>query len=60
MVAKIELYKDGKGEFRWKLISSDGKEVAEGLQGYKEKIFAKNDIAYVMTNAGLAEVKDIS
>lgn len=34
---KVEFYKDGKGEWRWKLVARNGKIVADGAEGYKSK-----------------------
>jgi uncharacterized protein YegP (UPF0339 family) len=37
MAAKFELYKDAKGEFRWRLVASNGQTIANGGEGYKSK-----------------------
>lgn len=36
-VPRIHIYKDRKGEWRWRLKSSNGKIVAESGEGYKRK-----------------------
>jgi len=34
---KFEIYKDGKGEFRWRLVSRNGESVAVGGEGYESR-----------------------
>ncbi|MBO5608647.1 MAG: DUF1508 domain-containing protein [Treponema sp.] len=47
---KYEVYKDKKGEFRFRLKSSNGQIVAVG-EGYKDLSGVKNGIASVKKNA---------
>ena len=56
MAAKFELYKDAKGEFRWKLVASNGQSIAGSGEGYKTKESAKAGIESVKKNAPTAEV----
>jgi len=58
MAAKFELYKDSKGEFRWRLIASNGQMIANGGEGYKSKDSAKNGIESVKKNAPSAPIED--
>jgi len=58
MAAKFELYKDKKGEIRWKLIASNGQMIANSGEGYKTKDSAKNGIESVKKNAPTAVVED--
>ncbi len=53
MAAKFELYKDKKGEYRWKLIATNGQTIAVG-EGYTTKESAKNGIESVKKNAPTA------
>jgi len=55
MAAKFELYKDKKGEFRFRLVASNGQTIATG-EGYKSKDSALNGIASVKKNAPAAEI----
>jgi uncharacterized protein YegP (UPF0339 family) len=57
MAAKFELYKDAKGEFRWRLIAPNGETIAVG-EGYKSKDGAKNGISSVKRNAPKAKIED--
>lgn len=34
---KIEIYKDKKNEFRWRLLSSNGRTVADSGEGYTRR-----------------------
>lgn len=55
MAAKFELYKDKKGEYRWKLVASNGQTIAVG-EGYTTKESAKNGIESVKKNAPTAAI----
>jgi len=58
MAAKFELYKDNKGEFRWRLLATNGQVIATGGEGYKSKDGAKNGIESVKKNAPTAPVEE--
>ena len=58
MAAKFELYKDAKGEFRWRLIASNGQMIANSGEGYKSKDSAKAGIQSVKKNAPTAAVEE--
>jgi uncharacterized protein len=58
MAAKFELYKDAKGEFRWRLVASNGQTIATGGEGYKSKESAKDGIESVKKNAPRAEIEE--
>ena len=51
MAAKFELYKDAKGEFRWRLVASNGQAIASSGEGYKSMESAKAGIESVKKNA---------
>ena len=55
MAAKFELYKDKKGEYRWKLVANNGQTIAVG-EGYTTKESAKNGIESVKKNAPTAAI----
>ena len=57
MAAKFDLYKDAKGEFRWRLIAPNGEIIATG-EGYKSKDGAKKGIESVKKNAPKATIQD--
>jgi len=56
-MAKFEIYKDKKGEFRWKLLADNNQVIATG-EGYTSKAGCKNGIESVKKNAAKAEVVD--
>jgi uncharacterized protein len=58
MAAKFELYKDAKGEFRWRLVASNGQTIATGGEGYKTKASATNGIESVKKNAPTAPIEE--
>lgn len=54
---KFEVYKDKKGHFRWRLLSSNGEPVAQG-ESYKEKRGAMDAIKKLKDWASTKEVSD--
>ena len=50
MAGKFEIYKDKRGEYRFRLKAGNG-EIILASEGYKQKASAKNGIASVMKNA---------
>ncbi len=51
---KFELYKDKKGEFRWRLRHSNGNILATSSEGYKAKASATKCIENVKASADAA------
>ncbi len=58
MATKFELFKDKSGEFRWRLIASNGQAIASSGEGYTTKESAKAGIEAVKKNAPAAELED--
>jgi uncharacterized protein YegP (UPF0339 family) len=63
MAAKLEIYKDKSGEFRWRLTHTNGQVIADSGQGYKAKDFsasflAVKGISSLKENAPNATVED--
>lgn len=56
-MSKFEIYKDGQGEFRWRLRAANGEVIASG-EGYTSKAGCKNGIESVRKNAPKAEIED--
>jgi uncharacterized protein YegP (UPF0339 family) len=54
MAGKFELYKDKKGEFRFRLVASNGQAVLAS-EGYKQKSSASAGIESVRNNARVEE-----
>jgi hypothetical protein len=58
MAAKFELYKDKKGEYRFRLVASNGQTIATS-EGYKSKDSAVKGIESVKKNAPTAKVSEV-
>ena len=58
MAGKFELYKDKKGEFRFRLVAPNGQTIATS-EGYSSKESAKAGIESVKKNAPTAETKEV-
>ena len=58
MAAKFQLYKDQKGDFRWRLMASNGQTVATSGEGYKSKKSAIAGIESVKKNAPSAPTEE--
>lgn len=56
-MAQFEIYKDKRGEFRWRLLADNNQIIASG-EGYKSKAGCKNGIESVKKNAKRAKVED--
>jgi uncharacterized protein YegP (UPF0339 family) len=59
MAGTFEVYKDARGEFRWRLKASNGQVIAIG-EGYSSKSACLNGIESVKRNAPQAEIEDQS
>ncbi|MFA1610769.1 HVO_2922 family protein [Halobellus rubicundus] len=56
MSAKFELFEDRSGQYRWRLVHSNGNIIADSGEGYASKQKAKQGIESVKKNAPDAEV----
>ena len=54
----FNLYKDEAGEWRWRLIASNGKIVADSAEGYTAKAKAQAGIESVKEGAAAAPVRE--
>jgi len=59
MTYKFEIYKDKKGEYRFRFRAPNGQLMFSG-QGYKQKTSATNAVESIRKNAKDAEVDDQS
>ena len=57
MPAKFEIYKDRKGEFRFRLKATNGETIATG-ESYPTKAAVNKGIASIKKNAPIAEIED--
>ncbi len=58
MAAKFEVYKDKKGEFRFRLKAGNGEIIAVG-EGYKTKQSCMKGIESIKKNAPAAPVEEV-
>ena len=58
MAAKFEIYKDKKGEFRFRLIAANGQVIATS-QGYKTKASCAKGIESVKKNAPKTDIVEV-
>jgi uncharacterized protein YegP (UPF0339 family) len=54
----FEVYKDAKGEFRWRLKSSNGQAIASSGEGYKAKADCLHGIDLIKEGAAKAKTDD--
>lgn len=59
-MAKFSIYKDAKGEFRWRLSADNSKIIADSGEGYKNKSDCKNGIEIVKKESSNAPVSDLT
>ena len=57
-MTKFQLYKDRKGEYRWRLRASNGEIIADSNEGYSSKASCKQGIDLVKEQAASAMVED--
>lgn len=58
MAGKFQVYKDKKGEFRFRLLASNGQVIATG-QGYATKKSCLAGIESIKKNAPTAEIEEV-
>jgi uncharacterized protein YegP (UPF0339 family) len=57
---KFETYQDAKGEYRWRLIATNGQTIGSSSEGYKAKADCEHAIDLVKAGAAKAEVEDMT
>ena len=58
MPAKFTIYKDKKGEFRFRLLATNGQTIATG-ESYPTKAACLKGIASIQKNAPVAEIVEV-
>jgi len=53
---RFELYEDGAGEWRWRLVAANGEIIADSGEGYTTKQGAERGIRSVKTTAPEATI----
>ena len=57
-MTKFQIYKDRKGEYRWRLRARNGEIIADSNEGYTRKASCKHGIDLVKEQAASAVVED--
>ena len=57
-MARFELFKDPKGEYRWRFISSNGRILADSGESYKNKADCQSGIGLIKDEAPTARVEE--
>ena len=57
-MSKFQIYKDRKGEYRWRLRARNGEIIADSNEGYSSKASCKHGIDLVKEQAASAAVED--
>ena len=58
MAAKFEIYKGKIGDFYWRLTHTNGRVIAQSVEGYTTKVNAIHGLNSVKENAPSATVED--
>lgn len=56
---KFEVYKDGKGNYRWRLLAQNGEPVASSGEGFSEKRTAMNAVKKLKDWANTENILDL-
>lgn len=56
---KFEIYADASGQYRWRLVSSNGQTVASSGESFDSKANARRAAENVRDGAGKADVVDV-
>ena len=54
----FEVYEDSAGEWRWRMVASNGRIVADGGEGYSSRSAVRRAVSNVRDDAGDADVTD--
>jgi uncharacterized protein YegP (UPF0339 family) len=54
---KIQIYKDAKGEWRWRLVASNGQIIATSGEGYKNLSHCEEMVNSMWTRFGESEIE---
>lgn len=57
-MAKFQIYKDARSEYRWRFLANNGKIVADSAEGYVTKQGCEDGIEIVKTQAATATIDD--
>ena len=55
---RVQMYRDGRGEYRWRLLADDNRTIAECAEGYSNKQDCSRGIDIVKAHATWTAVDD--
>lgn len=58
-MSKFELYTDKAGEFRWRLVATNGQTICDSGEGFSSKQNALDNIERVKTQAADASITEV-
>jgi uncharacterized protein YegP (UPF0339 family) len=58
-MAKFYIFKDAKGEYRWRLRAGNGRIIADSEEGYVRKIDCEHSIELVKEESPTAPVEEV-
>lgn len=56
---EIRMYRDASGDFRWTLVATNRKKIADGAEGYKTRAGVKRAVRSLILAVPLAVLKPI-
>jgi len=56
---KFEIYADRSGEYRWRIVASNGQTVASSGESFASKANARRAAENVKENAGKADIVEV-
>jgi uncharacterized protein YegP (UPF0339 family) len=59
-MAKFEIFKDKTGQYRWRLLASNGRTIADSGEGYSSKQACLDGIASVKKDAPAAPIEELA
>ena len=57
-MAKFQIFKNKKGEYRWRLRAGNNKIIADSAESYKKKYDCKRGITLVKSSASRAKIEE--
>jgi uncharacterized protein YegP (UPF0339 family) len=55
---KFEIYRDRDGEYRWRIVVSDGSVVGDSAEGYDSRLNARRAAAHARSQIASAVIED--
>ena len=55
---KFTVYKDSRAEYRWRLVATNGRTIADSGEGYVSKTGCTDAIAAIKSGASAASIED--